>query len=361
MERKPFSLPSLMEQIDQSVTAHLKLRIAEKNICPKSIQMGVEAYFNRPSKKLRPLIFYLSAYHFGAQSMEKALLNVACAIECFHTWTLVHDDIIDEDHMRRGASSCHVFLADYYEKQGIKAKEAQKLGKDLAILVGDVHQGLCVEWMLTKMDGVDLAVSLGLLLEMEGTLKPKLLEGEALDVVLSYRSLKKVTKEELYQMMREKTGRLFQFSAYAGMAMATGSLDVSQEGRCLLEGLDKMSLAFQMQDDILGLVGDEKVFGKPIGSDLREGKRTLILLDAFQSLSLSEQDVFSGLLEKKAPSEESISMLMGLIEKSGALYRAEIFCKEMFKEAREKVMFLRPTPYRDGICVLIEQMSHRKK
>jgi geranylgeranyl diphosphate synthase type II len=202
-------------------------------------------------KRLRSVLLLLSCQAVGGR--VRAALHAGCAVEIAHNFTLVHDDIMDHAPTRRGRPTVHV-----------------RWGLNTALLSGDVLLGLAYQHLLrTRNDALPRLTSLF----TTGVLE--VCEGQALDLEFERRS--DVTVHEYFEMIERKTGRLFSLSAELGGLIGGGS-------RAHLDALRKfghyLGRAFQLQDDLLDVVADEKRFGKTIGGDITEGKRTFLLLRA---------------------------------------------------------------------------------
>jgi geranylgeranyl pyrophosphate synthase len=158
---------------------------------------------------------------------------------------------------------------------------------------------------------------------MSACLYPRLLEGEALDVQFSFRPLEAVGEADVRRMMRLKTGVLLEFAARAGAAIGAGGpmWDTPRAdalGRFALE----CGNAFQLQDDILGIVGEERKLGKPVGADLREGKRTLIVLEALRRATPADRALLQRVLGDRAAAEADICRVRDCLVRLGALEHA---------------------------------------
>ncbi len=318
------------------------------SIRPEYLQRAVRAYPELGGKRLRPAILMWSAGALGGDPDRAAY--PAAALEVFHNWTLVHDDIIDEDRVRRGVPTAHVLLEDALELP--QAKRA-KFGCDMAILAGDLMQG----WAFSFLEESGLAAELVLKLESElrkcGYLD--LISGEALDVEMSYRDPATVTLDELYSMQRGKTGALLRFAAQAGAMLGQGTAAAweSAEARTMGRFGDALALAFQLRDDYLGIFGDFAKFGKPIGSDLKESKTTLLLIHALNHLDASGVKQLRKLLGREAYGGDELAAARTLMLESGAVARLDQEIERLTREAAAALRELPETPYRE----LLEELT----
>ncbi|MBD3166928.1 hypothetical protein GF324_10035, partial [bacterium] len=244
---------------------------------PKDIEEAARLYVKAGGKRLRPAILLWSCGALGGD--EEKAMPAAGTVEIFHTWTLVHDDIIDRDERRRGSATVHeqfrqVALDRY---RGISSEEARHYGTSVAVLGGDVQHGWCVSMLseLSRMNGIDARLTLELIHELDSSLLNLLVEGELLDLQFSHEPIDRFKVEDIEDMLWKKTGVLYRYCAGAGAQIALGRWDPEHEHvQALQEYAGRCGIAFQLQDDVLGIVGDADKLGKPVGSDIREGKRT---------------------------------------------------------------------------------------
>jgi geranylgeranyl diphosphate synthase type II len=205
-------------------------------------------------KRLRPVLAIAGAEAVGGTARDA--LPVALAVECIHTYSLVHDDLpmMDDDDMRRGVPSCHKAFDDA-----------------VAILVGDSLMTLAFELLADaalarRVGGLGLSAIIREVSVAAGT--TGMTGGQAVDLASQG---KDVDAETLLYLHRCKTGALLSASVVAG-AMAAGASPESL--LALREFGDKLGLAFQIVDDILDVMGNVEILGKPAGSDRRNGKAT---------------------------------------------------------------------------------------
>ena len=205
-------------------------------------------------KRLRPCLTLACCEVVGGRA--EGALETAAALELLHTFSLIHDDIMDHSPLRRGVRTVHRIW-----------------GEPMAILAGDalfakVFEALSLNASRIGMDGRRTAE----LFRLVSRASFELSQGQALDLLLSRRL--NLTEEEYVRMVSLKTGALMRACASAGALLGGGT--PSQVRRLGRYG-ENLGIAFQIQDDILGLVGEKEEMGKPVGSDLREGKRTLVV------------------------------------------------------------------------------------
>ncbi len=287
---------------------------------PADIHDAIYSYIRRRGKALRPLVLLLACGAVGGD--EEQAIPAAAAVEVFHTWTLVHDDIIDRDATRRGQPTVHAEYAEHGRAVfGLAEGGATHYGTAVAILAGDSQQS----WAYALLsDLTNRGVAPGLILElverMASWLTPQLLEGEMLDVQYSLAQLDTLTEADVLGMLTKKTGALLEYAAWCGARIGLGPNPGDTEVASRLGRFASLcGTAFQLHDDVLGLTADEAALGKPVGSDLREGKRTLLVYRALSKAAEGERAQLLAALGKPDATAREISDAIQIIKSTGAL------------------------------------------
>lgn len=222
-------------------------------------------------KRLRPFLVYATGQMFGVSA--STLDAPAAAIECIHAYSLIHDDLpaMDDDDLRRGQPTCHI-----------------KFGEANAILAGDALQTLAFSILAdTPMPEVAIRDRLAMVSELaQASGVAGMCGGQALDLEAEG---KQVGLEELERIHRHKTGALIR------AAVRMGALSAGDKGRTALPILDRyaesIGLAFQVQDDILDVVGDTATLGKRQGADQHLGKSTYPALLGLEQAQTKARDL----------------------------------------------------------------------
>ena len=327
------------------VERYLRQRQETVSFAPEPLRRAVFAYLDRGGKWLRPAMLLLSCAAVGGS--EEDALPAAAAVELFHTWTLVHDDVIDNDDRRRGGPSVHEqarcwALAEYR----CAPARARDFGRDMAILAGDLQQAWAVSLLLAgaREGRIEPGLAISVVLDLETRVVRQLLDGEARDVAFSYRDAGAITESEILDMQRLKTGALFEFAARAGAAIGTGcDPGQGEPARALAAFAGHCGLAFQLQDDILGIVGDEAVLGKPVGSDVTEGKRTIILRHALASASGAERDMLLQVVGNRAAAPDQVRAAIRALVDLGGVDRAMALGAQCLEKARAALAAVPPS------------------
>lgn len=328
---------------------------------PKDIFEGVYSYPTSMGKALRPSILLFSCG--AARGEEEKAIPAAAAVEMYHTWTLVHDDIIDNDDLRRGKPTVHKQFYSVAKERGYSEKESLDYGKNIAILVGDIQHAWSISLFtdLYSKYNFDPALVLKLINELEKRVSPLLIEGETLDIQYEKKEISELSKEQIIDMSAKKTGELYSYSAKIGAMIG---LKEANENHPLVKALSgfcfNCGVAFQLQDDILGLVSEESKFGKPIGSDIREGKRTTIVWYAYKRANLKEKNQLVKLVGNKKATKEEILEAINLLTYLNGIKETEKLALSYIRRAKKYLKVIPDSPYKDLLETWADFMIERK-
>lgn len=242
-------------------------------------------------KRLRPVLLMAAADAVGANGNQ--FMQVACAIEMIHTYSLIHDDLpaMDNDDYRRGKLTNH-----------------KVYGEAMAILAGDALLTQAFEVMLRQPD-VPAELLVQVVREMSIAAGPNgMVGGQVIDMLSEG---KQISMEELRKMHMGKTGALFRAAIRSGAIMAGAD---EKQLQALTVYADCFGLAFQITDDILDVVGDEAVIGKPVGSDERNEKSTYVTLTSLDEARQLAADTVKQAVEVLQIFGDKASFLQELVE-----------------------------------------------
>lgn len=329
-------------------------------LAPDEIREGALLYFLRGGKRLRPALLRLFAGAYGGKVKEEAALPAACACELFHNWTLIHDDIIDKDLTRRGGPSVHAYVRDQMLTRTDR-ESAFEYGTDAAILAGDALHAMSTRALtLLPQFGTDATVALKLIHLMDGEIVDRLICGETLDTRFGLVPLP-VKEEEVIHMIHGKTGALFAFCSMAGTMIGLGIDDIKDPR---VESAARFSydcgLAFQLQDDILGILSDEKTLGKPVGSDIREGKNTLIKHYAYLAADAGQKKILDRAMGKRRATPREIQDATAVLVETGSIDRVRTLAKEAVERAEQALLSLPDNLYKELIHAWADMMLKRE-
>lgn len=331
----------------------------KNDIQPSELLAGATEYFNRGGKRLRPAFLSLAAGATGGENAEKAVTPAMVSVELFHTFTLVHDDIIDNDDTRRGGKSVHILVRDMFSGHC----GAEDYGRDVAILAGDTLHALAVR-LLLECKGFSPETVIGVMKLLEGNCINQLLAGETNDTkmgLIKSEGFDVGSLEATMEVMRQKTGILFEYSAMAGAMFGLDTDDSERdEVRALGDFARLCGIAFQLKDDILGIVSDEKTLGKPIGSDIREGKKTVILQESYKNATADEKKLIEATVGNRDADAESIEAVKRIFRDRGGLARADEMADSFINEGLGKLRKVKSSEYTEMLELAARFMSARK-
>ncbi len=287
------------------------------------LREAIQDYPQRGGKRLRPALLIWSAKMFNENIEINTLLPAATAVEIYHNWTLVHDDIIDNDEVRRNKKSCHALLTDYAKNnRPLHPQRSERFGLEFAILTGDVQQAWAMNELLnlTTKSNIDANLVVKLTQHLNEFVNCKLISGEAFDVDFSYCDWTDISTEQIIHMNYLKTAVLLQYAVETGAAIALNDADFinNEKIKLIKEFAYCAGLAFQYRDDWLGIFGDFSKFGKPICSDLSENKPTILLSTALNNSSPEMRQKLLNFSGKNNYSQEEIAQIHNIIRISGA-------------------------------------------
>ncbi|MFC1712750.1 polyprenyl synthetase family protein [Candidatus Poribacteria bacterium] len=329
---------------------------------PDHIRNSVYSYVNQGGKSLRPALLLFSCGAVGGD--EAKAIPAAAAIEVFHTWTMVHDDIIDRDTKRRGGPTVH----EEFRKRAINEfdydeSEAAHYGISIAMLAGDMQQGWAVSILseLPQYDGIDPNLVLYLIRDSEMRVQSTLIEGQVLDIQYSKFPIDSLHEEQIVDMLWKKTGVLYEFASKAGAMLGLNTSDPDHPlVKAVSSFASKCGIAFQLQDDILGIVGNEKMLGKPVGSDIREGKRTTILYHAFKNADSGQRSQLMRTFGNEQADDQAIEQAKTLLRELGGIENTKELAISYVKDSLIHLDKLPPSKYKDLLSLWAEYMIERE-
>lgn len=324
-----------MEIRDQEVLAkhaHLLERIehelgqALSSSVPAVEEMGRHSLLGQ-GKRLRPLLFILCARLFGNQS--DSLYKLSIIFEYIHTASLLHDDVLDNAEMRRKKPSANTLW-----------------GNHAAVLEGDF---LYSKALHTAAEHASLDFFRKL---TEAT--TKMAEGQVLELL--HERDWTMAPETYFEIINAKTAVLI--SAACSCAGIISGASQEEIGRLERFGTN-MGIAFQLVDDILDYTSNEKVFGKPVGKDLREGKVTLPLIFTLASISQAQREEIEGVLRGPSIPEDRYADLLDFVRDNGALDRVRAEAEAYVSRAAEQIETFPPSEARDNLLELNRYIVRR--
>lgn len=286
----------------------------------------LKEYLLRGGKRLRPALLFYAHLGCGGKS-DSTVMSAAMAMELLHTYLLIHDDIMDRAEMRRGDRAAHVLYRDSHRARKWRG-DSEHFGQSAAILLGDLAYSFATELInevrpapAQREDfhacfaSMCREVILGQYLELTAPNRPDLGEADLLKVLQM--------KSGRYSVQRP-----VQLGALLAGAGETAFRRLSSYG--LLTGE-----AFQLQDDLLGVFGDAGTVGKPVESDVAEGKRTLLVFHTLRRATESERDLIHAALGDPDLTLHSMNDVRAIMERTGARRHVLGMIEERLEGARD--------------------------
>jgi geranylgeranyl diphosphate synthase type II len=271
---------------------------------PATLYEPGEYFLQIGGKRIRPVLCLLGNELFN--EIHDDAYQVARAIELFHNFTLVHDDMMDEASLRRGKQTVHT-----------------KYDYNTALLVGDVMIIRAYEFLQQIQP-----TYLPKILQLFNRTAREVCEGQQLD--MDYAKMDTVSMDQYIEMITLKTSVLLAASLEAGAIIGGAS-----ENNCrqLYEFGKKIGIAFQIQDDYLDAFGDAAIFGKEAGGDIKQNKKTFLLLHALEVANAEQKAALESLL--KTNTEDKVEKVLAIFKACGVDAWAEDLKAKYLKEAFE--------------------------
>lgn len=287
-------------------------------------------------KMLRPALTLIVADAVGGNKEDA--INTAAAFELVHTFSLIHDDIMDDDDMRRGKPSVH-----------------KVWDEPTAILAGDTLFSKAFEMIILSKDNGANPANVADALATLADACVKICEGQASD--MGFEGNFDVKEEEYSNMIFKKTGALIAAATKAGAIMGGADQEVVDAmynyGRLIGQ-------AFQIQDDYLDVVSDEESLGKPIGSDIAKGKMTLMVVKALAEAEGEDRDRIIEILKDANSTQIMVDEAIDLFNKYGSIEYAHNLALANVAEAKEVLEILDDSESKQVLVELADFVLERK-
>lgn len=308
------------QELDRHLEAFFNDKIEKAQyIDPASVEMVdlLKQYTLRGGKRLRAALVYYGYRCIAAHNPE--VLRASMSAELIQSFLLIHDDIMDNDDLRRGGPSLH----KAYETLARRYKtDSKHFGASMAILAGDICYSFANEIIASSdFPSENKIKALAYLNHTVHTV----IYGQLLDILSNYR--KEVDPVQIQAM--KTTAYTFEGPLYIGALLAGAD---RQQLRALSNYARPLGLAFGLQDDILGMFGDEKKLGKPVGTDLKEGKKTMLILKALENANKQEKAIIKKALGRQP---KQLKQVQDIIIKTGSLEHSKRLMHSLAEDAKD--------------------------
>ncbi len=339
------SLAQFMDKIKGEYKLHLVNPILYESIREFALRKG---------KRIRPLLLILSykGYCPPHQKISPSLYQASTCIELLHNFMLIHDDIIDRSHLRRGKPTLHKLLGRI-----IRTQEQKELGYDLGIIAGDIVYALAIDAFLSikaaperKEKALKYFIQTAAFTAM----------GEFIDTLHSAQHVNRIKENDVFLNYTLKTARYtFDCPLVVGAILA-GAVPSDIPKLCQLGVL--VGQAFQIQDDIIGIFDSQKNIGKSILSDLAESKKTLMVCHAYQTLKGQSRKKFLARFNKSLKTYQDLIVIRKVFLDTGSLRYSLGEIEKRVNKAMEILKDLRMRqPYKGTIeNTIVKLFEHSK-
>lgn len=329
MQITPPDLTSYLALIDKDLSS----QIAKSE--PTSLYEPQRYTLALAGKRIRPVLSLLAAGLCGGRIQDA--IPAAVCVEMTHTFTLIHDDIMDMADTRRG-----------------KPTVFRKWDTPTAILSGD---GMFVQAMM-NLDRLSLDLPARTVREIyrryfEGV--NEVCEGQALDMELATREM--VSVQDYLRMIDGKTAALLRTSLVMGGLSVNGHPDQIQ--RLSILGTN-LGLAFQIQDDYLDLVADPEKFGKTVGGDIIEGKMTFLMTSALEKSTELDVVELRSILKKPSRDASDVAQIRAIFERNGILENTSSAFQDYYSQSIYALQAFDDSPYKRDLSALIDMLRYRE-
>jgi len=297
---------------------------------PNKIIAEISSYlFNNAGKRIRPALLILCSKLCGYSGKEH--IAMSSLVEAIHTASLLHDDIIDNSKTRRGRESVHT-----------------KWGPNITVLLGD--------YLYIKTIGSSIQSDHRRIVKILTDVSSKMIEGELNEYAFSWDL--DIDEYAYLDTINKKTASLFSTSCQIGGIL--GNVQ-DEEENILADFGTNLGMTFQIIDDLLDYVGDERKLGKPVLSDLREGRITLPLIYTLQNESKVNRNRILNLLNKKVLDKSSLEEIIHIVQSNGALDYTQKKAKEFSDQSKQLLQEFPSSVYREALLLFPDFTLYRNK
>lgn len=312
-------------QINSELENFFKKRLEKTDSISDSSKeaiQNIKDFTLHKGKRIRPMLV-ITAYHAFGGKDQKQIIKAAIAVELMQSFLLIHDDIIDRDSLRRGHPTIHKIYQKKYS--------SPHFGNSMAIVLGDICSILGSEAILQtnfpekyKLNAIDkfnkviINTCFGQLLDIESCIS------------------KETNKDDILKIHNLKTAiYTIEGPLHIGAILAGAK---KQDLKTLTNYAIPLGQAFQLKDDILGLFGTRQKIGKPIGSDIKEGKKTLLILKALEKADKKEKDFIKKCIGNRKTTESDIEKIKKIVIKTGSLAYSEELARKLAQNAKKAII-----------------------
>ena len=307
------------------------LKNCAKPVKTRDLRDPIQYVLGGQGKRIRPLFTLLACELAGGD--PKSAISAATGIELLHNFTLVHDDIMDRDENRRGRPTVHT-----------------KWDEGTAILTGDGILGLAYKILIQSPPPAIAKIA-----SIFSQTIVELCEGQALDKEFERRT--EVSLNEYQKMISLKTARLFQSSAEIGAIIGGGT---GKQIKNISNFAWNIGMAFQIQDDLLDVVGEETVLGKDVGSDIVSGKKTFLIIECLNRCPDPDREFLIHFRPEHPLRSDSLNKIREIFKQTGTIEFTQKAIRRYYRRALSYLTGTGKSPSVESFRYLVERMISRE-
>ncbi|MBD3197396.1 MAG: hypothetical protein GF317_20235 [Candidatus Lokiarchaeota archaeon] len=316
-------------KINQTIEKTLQNKLnSVKNDFLNDYYTELKKYFLAGGKRIRPLLT-IATYNAFQDKKEDKIIHPSIGMEFLHNASLIHDDIIDRDEIRRGKPSFHYRFIEYHKNHKFKKIDPVEYGNSIGIIGGDSAFFIGLEAYLNNDFDADLNID-----AVELYKKAFLEISDGVLIETNMVNKKDLDMDDYIQMVSLKTGALIEKSIMVGGVYA----EISEESKKLLKtyGIN-IGILFQIIDDILGTFGDEKLTGKPTDGDIKEGKKTCLLIQALNTLQENKKAQLEQIYDKEMINNNDVKIVKQLFKDAEVESKSRNLADTYYQQAQESI------------------------
>lgn len=326
------TLEQLKREIDKELQKYLLQAVKDAKKEDKEIGRMLEhlqKMIMAGGKRIRPILMYFGYVAAGGKDKKK-IIKASVGVELLHMFFLVHDDIMDCGRTRHGVETIDVFYEEINKKFFNDCKNRRHFGTSMSIMAGDLLEALSIQAIFKA--GFDEKSTARAVSALQVTIATTII-GQIQDICIENKKL--TSEKEVLAMYKNKTAKYTLENPLKVGAILAGANEKFLEK--ISSAAIPIGMAFQIQDDILGLFETSKKMGKDSGSDIKEGKKTLLVLEALKKSEKGSLKFMQKILGNKKANSKDINKFKNIIQKTGALKYNQALAKKLVQEGKTKI------------------------
>ncbi len=351
--------PAARARIDEAVSIaleNLRADLGPVGVAANDVLEPLARLASR-GKRMRAALL-IAAHHASGGTEADVAVRVAAALELFQTAALIHDDVLDRSDTRRGMPSVHRALE---ARHGVNAFEgdAERYGINGAILTGDLSLMVCLGEVAVACAGLPGSVG-GSVAQRFRAMATLCTAGQYLDIRLAATPVAAAAsqRDDIVAVMRSKTAS-YTTEGPLALGAAIAGLSTADVDAWAAAGVP-LGIAFQLRDDLLGVIGDVEVTGKPAGDDLREGKKTVVLAEALRRATPAGRTAILAVAGVPNATDADVTVAIDAVVTSGAVDAVEADISRYGEHARSALDALTSaTGAGDMLSTLVDEVLNR--